>query len=550
MRKKSPVINCLVKMPLLLLFTLPLSCGQADNPATERLSKGLVGHWKLAGDCKDYSGYQNHGKNHGVDFTEKGRDGIIGRAATFDGIDAYIEVADSAKLDLGRGDFSVSVWVRTDKDIRDTLGDIISKYDPNHRKGLNLTIMNFSGDPSGQPNYRNVLFGIDDAKIDPEWTDCGKPGNNVFSLALVVYKGDLYATTFERGADNAGHVYRYAGGQKWVDCGAPDKCDSVMSLAVYNDKLYAGVSHYGGWGSGLRDSENPHEGGTVYRYEGGTQWTDCGRLSNPKTGQATSVDCLTVFDGKLYANPLWPIGKGLYRYEGGRNWTYCGTYENARINNTTVFNGHLYSISYDRGDVFRYDGEGFSLAGHLEGVSQGYAFMAYQGRLHVTSWPNAEIFRYDGGTTWTSCGRWPGEQESMGMAVYNGKLYAGSLPGGRVYRYDEGTKWTDTGQVDTGTEPELELPPHYRRAWCMAVYKGKLFCGVMPSGKIKSLEAGKSVTYDYELAPGWRHLVAVRAGTNLKLYIDGQCVSTSTEFDPAHYDISNTVPLKIGFGQL
>ena len=29
---------------------------------------GLVGHWKLQGDCRDYSGNGNDGVNHGVDL--------------------------------------------------------------------------------------------------------------------------------------------------------------------------------------------------------------------------------------------------------------------------------------------------------------------------------------------------------------------------------------------------------------------------------------------------------------------------------------------------
>src|SRR5262249_20936812 len=41
---------------------------------------GLVGHWKLRGDCLDYSGQNNHGVNHGVDLIH----------GAFDGEQAYI----------------------------------------------------------------------------------------------------------------------------------------------------------------------------------------------------------------------------------------------------------------------------------------------------------------------------------------------------------------------------------------------------------------------------------------------------------------------------
>ena len=131
----------------------------------------------------------------------------------------------------------------------------------------------------------------------------------------------------------------------------------------------------------------------------------------------------------------------------------------------------------------------------------------------------------------------------MGMAVYNGGLYAGTLPLAEVYRYDGTNKWTSTGQLDH--TPDVR----YRRAWSMAVYQGKLFCGVLPSGSVLSLEAGKSVTYDRALAAGWRHLVAVKSGHRLKLYIDGNHVADSTPFDPEEFNLSVQGPLKIGFGQ-
>jgi hypothetical protein len=83
----------------------------------------------------------------------------------------------------------------------------------------------------------------------------------------------------------------------------------------------------------------------------------------------------------------------------------------------------------------------------------------------------------------------------------------------------------------------------------MAVYQGKLFAGVLPSGRVFSFEAGKCATWDRELAPGWRHVAAVKTAGLLKLYVDGQCVAASSPFEPADYDLSNASPLRIGFGQ-
>jgi hypothetical protein len=64
------------------------------------------------------------------------------------------------------------------------------------------------------------------------------------------------------------------------------------------------------------------------------------------------------------------------------------------------------------------------------------------------------------------------------------------------------------------------------------------------------MEAGKCVSYDEELQPGWRHLAAVREGGRLRLYIDGKLAGESSDFDPSHYDLSHDRPLRIGFGQV
>ena len=180
----------------------------AMGATSNSLASGMVGHWKLTQDVRDWSGQGNHGLNHGVDLS--GRD-----SAKLDGIDDYIEVADSDSLDLGTRPFSIAVWVHTEAVLDDVLGDIASKFDSASRRGFNFSIMNYAGTPSAQSNYRNVHFGIDNGKITQEWTDCGKPGDTSRLVwALTVYKGDLYAGTLEGGPGATGHVYRYVGGTK------------------------------------------------------------------------------------------------------------------------------------------------------------------------------------------------------------------------------------------------------------------------------------------------------------------------------------------------
>ena len=508
------------------------------SPCAAATEPGLVGHWKLAGDCRDSSPRGNHAVNHGVELT--GPDG-----ARFDGVDDYIEVPRSESLRLGSGDFSIAVWVYTESELDDVLGDLVSKYDPETRTGLNFGIMSYAGVTSAQSNRRNLFFGIDAGRIDPEWTDCGRPGNNFYVKALAVYDGGLYAATWEPGEGESGHVYRFEAPNRWIDCGSPDVSNAVTALAVYQDKLYAGVEYYSGGGSALPLSPNTHPGGKVYRYEGGTEWTDCGKL-----GDVKSVSGLAEFRGRLYAGTGtsggWrdmPRTRGMYRYEGGTKWISCGC-PGLRVVHLGVHNGNLYGLSYDQGGFFQYEGEtNWKRLGPVPDSTQVYSFAVFEGKIHVGTWPTGSVFRYDGPQAWTHCGRLGEEKEVMGMAVYNGKLYAGTLPLGAVYRYDGEGRWTSTGRLDQ--TPDVT----YRRVWSMAVYGGKLFAGTLPSGHVWSLEAGKCVTDDRALAPGRRHVAAVKSGGLLKLYVDGRCVATSSGFNPNDYDLTNDRPWRIGLGQ-
>ena len=111
------------------------------------------------------------------------------------------------------------------------------------------------------------------------------------------------------------------------------------------------------------------------------------------------------------------------------------------------------------------------------------------------------------------------------------------LPLAHVFRYEGDTRWVSTGPLDT--TPNVR----YRRAWTMALYQGRLFCGTLPSGHVLAYEAGKSVSHDHALAPGWRHVAAVRAAGVLTLYVDGRRVVASPSPAPAGYDIANGQPL-------
>src|SRR5262245_46209537 len=106
---------------------------------------GLVGHWKLMGDAKDYSGNGNDGTFHGVADTHE----LDGRAA-------YVEVSNSASLRLGAGDFSLAAWVHTKPELDGVFGDVVSKYDSTRRTGFTLSMTASASGYNSTSNTRHL----------------------------------------------------------------------------------------------------------------------------------------------------------------------------------------------------------------------------------------------------------------------------------------------------------------------------------------------------------------------------------------------------------
>ena len=489
---------------------------------------GPIAHWKLEEDGRDALAGGHDLVNHGVTFD---RDGAV-----FSGRSAYLE---SQTVPVAAKDFAVSAWINTDQAPDDALGDIVSRYDPVTRAGFNLSVLNLAGVTSAHSNYRTLHFGIHDPAAGTlKWVDCGRPGDTVFVCALAVFDGALYAAVYSSAPDGVGRVFRYAGGQFWEDCGSPDPCNCIGSLAVHGGNLYAGAARYRAQGSALPPSSNESPGGKVYRYAGGKEWVECGAL-----GDADTAWAMTVYDGRLYAIPIYH--QGMWRYEGGRHWRYCGT-PGVRLMALGVYDGRLFGAGNEgakRGGVYVYEGgETWRCCGGQPGVDQVYSFAVYQGRLYVGTWPEAAVFRYDGDESWAECGRLGEEQEVMAMAVYNGTLYAGTLPLAQVYQYEGADAWSLAGRLDW--TPDVK----YRRAWSMAVFQGRLFCGTLPSGRVYALEAGANVTYDRALEAGWRHVTAQRRSGELELYVDGERVAGQDGHGTAESCAIPDAPFRIGFG--
>jgi hypothetical protein len=265
-----------------------------------------------------------------------------------------------------------------------------------------------------------------------QWTDCGAPDRSNSVMALAVHDGQLYAGTGKyRLAGSAlpespnvtlgGRIYRYDGGQQWIDCGQLPDVEAVGGLVVFHGELYAsslyrpaGFFRYDGEGSwtncGVPDGKrvealgvyNGHlyatsyDGGHVYRYDG-TSWTDCGLL-----GENTQTYSLAVYEGRLYIG-TWPSGR-VYRFEDVNHWTDVGRLgEELEVMGMLVHNGRLIAGTLPLAEVYQYEGGS-----------------AWQRLAPLDHTPDVKYRR-----AWT-------------MAEHEGRLFCSTLPSGKVYAFEAG----------------------------------------------------------------------------------------------------------------
>lgn len=536
-----------------------LSCLGLSTAASAE--SGLIGHWKLRGDCQDYSGLGNHGVNHGVDLA----------TGSFDGSSAYIEVPNSDSLRLGTKDFTFCAWIDTPEELDDIVGDVIDLYDPTNRRGITLAINSSAGGYQSQGSDRHVHFGVDNAKTS-DWQDCGRPNatSDYVGNSLTAYKGKLYASTI--GAeDEEGwcHVYCYDGGQKWTDCGrvGDGKTAGVMPLIVHDGDLYAATSTYD-W---TRVAAGDYDPGRVYRYAGGTKWEDCGQPSDART-----LNSLASFKGKLYVGG-GPRTWGVFVRGDGDQWAPSKIFpkegpERCFPHAMCRYDGKLF-VGWPC--VYSFDGEAWTYAGEpvpdRDRMLQTHSMQVYQGNLYAGTWPEGKVAVYEGDESWQEVGRVGVDgTEVNALVVHNGKLYGGSIPRAEVCRFDDASEWTSLkrfyspkgwkpGAPGKASRPEVN---EWCRVTSLTTFDGQLFastgsCTSSPldfprddiRGKVYSMEAGKMASFDDDLGPGRKHIAAVRENGLLKLYIDGKLAAESSSFETGDYDISTDCPLKIGFGQ-
>lgn len=96
----------------------------------------LIAHWPLCGDTRDRAG-DHHGQPSRIEYT-KGPRGDPNGAALFRQQCSAIMVPDHKLLRLGNRDFTIAMWIRCEDRMRVIFGDLLSKYDPAARCGVNL----------------------------------------------------------------------------------------------------------------------------------------------------------------------------------------------------------------------------------------------------------------------------------------------------------------------------------------------------------------------------------------------------------------------------
>ncbi|MDP6984820.1 MAG: LamG-like jellyroll fold domain-containing protein [Candidatus Latescibacterota bacterium] len=537
---------------------------------SDPLKNGLVGHWKFAGDARDHSGYKNHGRPHGVDFSAPGRSGKPGTAARFNGVDDCIEVKHHPTLSLGNKDFSIATWVRLDEAHDDVIGDIAGKYDPVERRGFNFYVTASSSGYNSHGDSRHLHFGIDNA-MEESWRDCGAlHPTNTFVSSLTAHDGRLYAAQADAlgdGSDSC-HVYAYAGGHEWEDCGRVSddlRQRSAYSLIAHRGHLYCGTGQQDWQAAGPELCNFSH----VYRYVGGREWEDLGQV-----GRNYRILGLASYKGDLYCGTdvshpqVFPDSGNVFRYAGGQQWEDCGRLgEQVHTFALMVHNGELFGGCM--GEIYRYLGDrNWEYLGQPLGNTQVHCLEVYRGDLWAGTWPQGYVLRYHHGQTWENGGV-VGERherttdpvnEINDLTVHNGSFFAGVIPRGEVCRYEGGRQW----RVVRRLLANPDYDPHQLDSWArvpsIAAFDGKLFastgtCRGCPqerphheAGRIYSTQIGRAVSWDRDMGSGWNHVAAVRENDRLRLYLNGHQVACSDSIPASCYDLDTAVPMYLGFG--
>ena len=524
----------------------------------------LIAHWPLSGDTGDIVG-NHHGQATGLSYTA-GPDGARVGAARFDGGRSHIRINDHPDLRLGAGDFTITAWIRCHAPMTGLFGDVLSKYDPVGRTGLNLHVAGSSPAYSSMSDQRHLHFGIDDGYAG-DWEDFGKPEpSNSNVTSLLTWKGELYAGIADAATpEKACRIFRYSGERSWQDCGrlgSDPNVLSVQSMLVHDGRLYAGNGNWD-WDKARGDMpgfvpSKVH----VYEYLGGTEWRDLGQV-----GEGHRVMSLASYAGDLYAGVDAGAGGGKVFRHGGDGWIDCDAPDGLNIEGFLPSGGRLYVATH--GSVYRYEG-GASWAcigKDPYGITQIHCMAEIDGCLWIGTWPQGYVLRRESDGAWSNTGRLGIPEglfecnEVMDLRVYNGKLYAALIPKSQVWRYEADGQWTMMASLASRPDWCADDPNIWCRVTCLNSYAGQL-CAATGScysrsehqdpedtlGRVLAFRAGQVCSYEQDVGGAWTRVAALRQGAETRLYINGTLAATSRAPARTTFDLSNASPMFIGYG--
>ena len=264
-------------------------------------------------------------------------------------------------------------------------------------------------------------------------------------IRSAVHGGILYI------GGNAGGVYSFDG-TTVSSVGSPQAGASdprISGLVSHGDYLFASV----------------YAGSGVYRYNGGTSWTNVGTPGLTRT-------CTIYSDGtNLYAGArqVGSQGNGVYVWNGTSTWTKFGTAlkigNSDNVNAIISFNGTLIATD-GRLTAYAYTGGELVSIGVINPPLTGaivylieYEESLYAGKTDIY------LCEYASGTTWSVATTCPDGGVWYHPAVWKDSLILSSN-GGRIYAYDGSTSTLIATIPVMGTQPNIGT---------ICVYNGDLY---------------------------------------------------------------------------
>ncbi len=296
---------------------------------------------------------------------------------------------------------------------------------------------------------RTQVFKHDGSGIWEQVNLNGFGGVNTAVQGITVFDGDLYVGTTNNSTGS--EVLRYDSGTAWDQVNAdgftPDEPAMVARVLIeYDGNLYAGARNDTG-GASDEDHENM-AGAQVWRYDGGTDWTQVNEngfgIETP--GYNRSVECMAVLDADLYAG-TWndDLGCQVWRYDGGTDWTQVNETAFAQDIGTTlsvalsmeVFDGELYVGTRNDNlgaEVWRYLGGtswepvGFRDANSAHAIAI-WDLTGYDGKLYAGTMSDGAVWQYDGADWFQANDNGFGDTANnmvTFMTVMDDRLFAGT----------------------------------------------------------------------------------------------------------------------------